>query len=203
MKDGNLASLRNQFDDWLKSLPRYKGRAVRVMFKPNQRNAVARIDTDRKSMLKEAEAKLKELSAASATTDTVSSTEPSVGNVSALESQVAKLREELDNLELAVRAIAGTSSSPGQKEEDQQRELRRLVEKSFDLRQQMQRLDAERMKLKLQLIETNLDARETAREAIVERRFRDLLDGKDDPSNSVQSKHKPGETEENGQETTP
>lgn len=192
---GNLATLRNQFDEWLKSLPRYKGRAVRVNFSTNEKNAVARIATDRKSFLKEVEAKLNELSASSATSDAGSSTESTTVDVSVLETQVAGLREELENLEVAVRANAGSTSSPGQKEEDHQRELRKLVEQSFDLRQQMQRLEAQRMKLKLRLIETNLNAREEARQAIVERRLKDLLDGKDEPSNSLQSQRKPGDPE--------
>lgn len=53
--------------------------------------------------------------------------------------------------------------------------LRKLVEKSFDLRQQLQRLEAQRMRLKLQLIEANLDARDKNREDIIQHRVGEML----------------------------
>lgn len=177
VKNVNLVTLRNQFDEWLKSLPRYKGRGVRVMFTFNGRNEVARIDTDRKSVLTEVEAKLNELSALSSTDGAVSSTVPTGDDVRILESRVARLRDELLELDIAVRDSTGTKDSSTENNSEQQRELHKLVEKSFDLRQQMQRLEAQRMKLRLQLIETNLDAREKARESIIDRRTEELING--------------------------
>lgn len=194
---GNFARLRNQFDEWLKSLPRYKSRAVSVMFNVvgHGKDTVARIDASRKSLLNEVEAKLVELSASSRTGDAVSLTEPKVDDINFLESQIAKLRDELQELEMTVRDSSGISRPPSTSKDEHLRQLRIQVGHAFDIRQQLQRLEAERMKLKLTLIETNLDVREKAREAIIERRVSELIDGKIDRSDSQTSNHKPGDPE--------
>ena len=54
--------------------------------------------------------------------------------------------------------------------------LRKQVEQAFDVRQQLQELEAQKLRLKLQLIEANLTTRQKNRDGIIERRVEELLD---------------------------
>ena len=177
---------RAAFDQWLHSLPLYKGRGIRLMFQ----NGEVTVHTTRQSWMTETLAALEEFSREPDSSGAESTTLPgSALNIDQIESDISKLRDEFKALELAVRDGVKKDDSSADGRDDQQRELRRLVERSFDLRQQLQRLEAQRMKLKLQLIETNLDAREKAREAIVERRMTELRNGNVQPAATIQSQN--------------
>jgi hypothetical protein len=177
---------REAFDQWLHTLPPYKGRGIRLTFQGNE----VTVHTTRQSWMKEVLAWIEKAHGA---TDS-GNTEPSASirpgrSVDQIESEISELREEFKRLELAVGDGIKKVDSTKDGKEDHLRELRELVEKSFDLRQKLQRLEAQRMKLKLQLIETNLDAREKAREAIVERRMTELRNGNVQPTAIIQSQN--------------
>lgn len=93
-----------------------------------------------------------------------------------LDTRIGILRQEFENLELAVHAGTESKTVLGANEEEHQRELRQLAEKSFDLRQQLQRLELQRLKLKVQEIENNLAIREKSRASIIDRRLEDLIE---------------------------
>ena len=161
------------FQQWLESLPRYKARGVRTQF-----NGAGHVDlyVERRSLLNEARAEFsRALERAEGIVAAGKSPSP-VPDVAAAEKKITDLRGELQQLELAVRAGSGVSEFPNKDKDNQQRELRSRVEKAFDLRQQLQRLEAQRMRLKLQLIETNLDARDKNREDIIQHRVDEMLD---------------------------
>ena len=175
------------FQQWLESLPRYKARGVRAQF-----SGAGFVDlyVERRSLLDEARVAFSQ--ALKRHEEIAAEKSPSpVSDVAAADKKIADLRRELQQLELAVRIGSGTNDSPDAKQDDQQRVLRNLVEKSFDLRQQMQRLEAQRMKLRLQLIETNLDARERARESIIDRRTEELISGAAGPTSTQTAAPRP------------
>ncbi len=93
-----------------------------------------------------------------------------------LDTRIGSLRQEFEKLELAVHAGTESKTVPGENEEAHQRELRQLAEKSFDLRQQLQRLELQRLKLKVQEIENNLAIREKSRDSIIDRRLGELIE---------------------------
>jgi hypothetical protein len=164
---------REAFDQWLHTLPLYKGRGIQLTFQAN----VVTAHTTRQSWMKEVLAWVESSHGATESSgrelSALGRSEPSIGQI---ESDISTLREEFNKVELAVGDGIKKIDSAKDGKEDRQRELRKLVEQSFDLRQELQRLEAQRMKLKLQLIEANLDAREKAREAIIERRVQQLVD---------------------------
>ena len=90
-----------------------------------------------------------------------------------IETRIADLRKELQSLE-----ADGTRRSDQNDEARDTREqaLRRFVAQAFDVRQQLQRLEAHRMQLQLQTIERNIDAREKNRDSIIQHRVDEMLD---------------------------
>ena len=167
----DAVSAQRPFQEWLESLPRYKARGIRTQFRGS---GITCLYLERRSLLEDTKSALIRAFKSHETSGTPQASPTPDLDVPQAEAKIADLRVVLQQLELAVRESSGTKDSSTEKNDDQQRELRKLVEKAFDLRQQMQRLEAQRMKLKLQLIETNLDAREKTREAIIERRVSDL-----------------------------
>lgn len=103
-----------------------------------------------------------------------------------LESQVETLRRELTGLENAVESSVRSTKAADGDDALQPSNLRTLVERSFDLRQQLQELEARRMRLKLEQIENNLAIRAQSRETLIERRLEELQ--KQDTNDELRSR---------------
>lgn len=173
-----------RLDEWLSSLPRYKARGIVFNFTPELGGHVS-IHTARRSWLQEAEDKLNELAAQPEPTitsevDLISSSGPD--DATGLESRIASLRKELLSLDGDVIPGADNADRDAKTQEARKRAIRKLVEKTFDLRQKLQRLEAQRMQLKLQLIEANLDARDKNREDIIQHRVNEMLESHGKPT---------------------
>ena len=89
------------------------------------------------------------------------------------------MRAELAELDKTTTPSgSGESSSPATdvNQGEDAKGLRSQVEQAFDVRQQLQQLEAQKLRLKLQKIEANLEAREKNRDQIIKRRMEELLD---------------------------
>jgi hypothetical protein len=84
--------------------------------------------------------------------------------------QIQQLRSELDAINAEVEQMASQSESESLPEEA----LRPFVEKSFDLRQDLQQLEAQRLRTKLQEIEKALEERQQNRDKLIEQRVKEL-----------------------------
>lgn len=96
-----------------------------------------------------------------------------------LDSQIKRFRGGLKRLDREINSRA-VSADPNA--------LRRIVKQMFDTRQRMHRLEAQRMRQRLQLIEANLDAREKSRDTIIDQHFRKLFRRSDEPATIQESK---------------
>ncbi|MBL8819653.1 MAG: hypothetical protein JNL58_26745 [Planctomyces sp.] len=92
-----------------------------------------------------------------------------------VESDLKQMRKENADLDLLISAASGQLKNPNVNREDQIRELRKLVDHSFELRLQIQESESQRLRLKLKQIEQNLVTRAKMRETIVERRMKELM----------------------------
>ena len=173
-KSMNLAV--GPFTKWLDSLPRYKARGIRDQFSSGSGSAT--IYTDRQSTLEEAKLKVSELLQSNEiTVDEDNAEPPSKDEVRPdIESRIARLRSELQLLDVSLRAGSEKIDPNSPKKDEEKQALQTRVEQAFDARQELQRLEAQRMRLKLQTIEANLDAREKNREDIIQQRVNELLD---------------------------
>lgn len=163
------------FIKWLDSLPRYKARGIRVQFSGS---GFAKIHTDRQSTLEEAKLKVNELLRSNEITVEEGNVEsPSEIEVRPdIESRIARLRSELQTLDVSLQADSEKIDPNSPKKDAEKQALQTRVEQAFDARQELQRLEAQRMRLKLQTIEANLDTREKNREDIIQQRVNELLD---------------------------
>ena len=178
LQNGFKLQQSQRLDEWFNSLPRYKARGIVFNFPPLLRAHVS-IHTARRSWLKEAEDKLNELAAQpEPTTSSEALANSSSGSDDApgLECRIASLREELLSLDRDVNPDAEDADQDAKTREARRQALRKLVEKTFDLRQELQRLEAQRMKLRLKSIAENLDARDKNREEIIQHRVNEMLD---------------------------
>ncbi len=166
-----------QFETWRDSLPAYKRRGILLSVTSRASTGTAMLSTARLSWMTELEAKVRELFDVidpGEENGTSSDVNPDADSVQALEQRIEGLRTELSTLEQNVRS-ASQSPSKFKSETNQRHELRKHVEQSFDLRQQLQELEAQRLRVKLQQVENNLAVRAKLREAIVDRRLRELF----------------------------
>ncbi|HQX53487.1 MAG TPA: hypothetical protein PLR25_26440, partial [Planctomycetaceae bacterium] len=166
----NVRVLKNLFEEWRNSLPKYKARGISVL----EGNSEAHFRTARQSWMTELKAWLHELfediEAASSAKASVDATTQN-RTVPDLEVQMETLQVELN----ALRSAKPETSDAARKQPDKVK-LRKQVEQAFDVRQQLQELEAQKLRLKLQIIEANLATRQKNRERIVERRVEELLD---------------------------
>lgn len=162
---------RQRLTEWMQQLPDYMERGITVKTMTDK----IVITVSRRKWLPEVAQKVNELlvSTPESTTETAQGTARDVPTRDD-HPQVAQLRGELATLELAVQAGSGQLSNPNVDQDQQTRELRKLVERSFDLRQQLQELEVQRLRLKLQQVESNLAVRAKSRDAMVERRIQEL-----------------------------
>ena len=166
-----------QFETWRDSLPAYKRRGILLSVTSRASTGTAMLSTARLSWMTELEAKVRELFDVidpGEENGTSSDVNPDADSVQALEQRIEGLRTELSTLEQNVRS-ASQSPSKFKSETNQRHELRKHVEQSFDLRQQLQELEAQRLRLKQQQVENNLAVRAKSREVIVDRRLRELI----------------------------
>ncbi len=161
-----------QFDAWLKQLPQHEGRRVSLHVR-GQFSVL--ITTTRQSTMKVARQKVEEFWCPRKPVAKEATPVPEPKRSSAeIDTQITKLREDLAKLESTVQGGAGQLSNPNVDQDQQSRELRKLVEQSFDLRQQLQELEAQRLRLKLQQVENNLAVRAKSKDAMVTRRMEEL-----------------------------
>lgn len=166
-----------QFESWRDSLPAYKRRGILLSVTSGSGTGTATLSASRLRWMTELEAKVRELFDVidpGEENGTISDVTPDAASVQALEQRIEGMRTELSTLEQNVRS-ASQSPSEFKSETDQRHELRKQVEQSFDLRQQLQELEAQRLREKLQQVENNLVVRAKSREAIVDRRLRELF----------------------------
>ncbi len=163
---------KEEFDAWLKQLPQHEGRRISLHVKWI---TSILITTTRQSTMKIARQKVEEFWCPKKPVAGEATPVPEPKRSSAeIDTQISKLREDLARLESTVQAGSGQLSNPTGDQDQQSRELRKLVEQSFDLRQQLQELEAQRLRLKLQQVENNLAVRAKSRDAMVERRMEEL-----------------------------
>jgi|GEM_PF-1062315 len=166
----NVRVLKNLFEEWRNSLPKYKARGISIL----EGNSEAHFRTARQRWMTELKAWLHELfedfEAASSAKASVDATTQN-RTVTDLEVQMETLQVELN----ALRSAKPETSDASTKQPDRVT-LRKQVEQAFDVRQQLQELEAQKLRLKLQIIEANLATRQKNRERIVERRVEELLD---------------------------
>jgi len=86
--------------------------------------------------------------------------------------QIQQLRSELDAINAEVEQMAAQSPDESLSEDA----LRPFVEKSFDLRQDLQQLEAQRLRTKLQEIEKALQERQQNRDKLIEQRVKELAE---------------------------
>ncbi|MFN9718566.1 MAG: hypothetical protein ACK58L_07725 [Planctomycetota bacterium] len=103
-----------------------------------------------------------------------------------LDARLKKIKVDLKDLELRIQAEEGQIRNPNVNQGNQTREVRSLIEQAFDLRQQMQELESQRLRLKLQELEKKLAVRAKSREAMVERRMEEFHHSESDSSVSPQ-----------------
>ena len=89
--------------------------------------------------------------------------------------EVARLRRELQQLETSAHAGSAILGHSNVNRDEQTRAIREQVQQAFDLRQRLQRLEAQLLRTKLQRIDENLAAREKNREAIIDRRVQEIV----------------------------
>jgi len=106
--------------------------------------------------------------------------------VKELEEQIATLQVELN----ALRSTTPEASEAATKQPDKAT-LRKQVEQAFDVRQQLHKLEAQKLRLKLQLIETNLESRLRNRDGIIERRVEELFTTGMDSSSKQKTENPP------------
>ncbi len=95
-----------------------------------------------------------------------------------LSSKIDSLKQQVNELEVSTAADAETLRQSSPTDEASSDGLTASVQKLFDLRQQLQSAEAERMRLKLQTIEANFAVRIRNRDRVVQRRVDELLDPK-------------------------
>ena len=158
------------FEKWRDSQPKYKARGIQLTIQSSNGKGIATLETARQSWMTELKAKMHEVFdvSDSAGENIDATTEGRL--VSDLEARINVLQVELN----ALRSAKPESSDAATKQPDRA-PLRRQIEQAFDVRQQLQELEAQKLRLKLQLIESNLDARKKNRDGIIERRVEELL----------------------------
>lgn len=162
---------RQKLTEWMQQLPDYMERGISVKTMTGRIN----ITVSRRNWLPTVLQKVNELLVPQpeSITDTSQGTSQDERTQDD-DARIAELRAELLTLDLAVLAASGQVNNPNVDQAQQTRELRKLVEQSFDLRQQLQELEAQRLRLKLQQVENNLAVRAKSRDAMVERRMEEL-----------------------------
>ncbi len=166
------SSGRGELTAWYNQLPAHKARGITI---GNGPLGVITIRTTRESWMKETLEKINEIRRRNdATIPDRNSITSNQDSSEFLSSQISSLKVELLKIENEIQVVAAKSKNPDLDAPTQTRELRKLVEQSFDLRQQLQELEAQRLRLKLQQVENNLAVRAKSRDAMVERRMEEL-----------------------------
>ena len=187
----NLLIMRSSdglFHQWGASLPAFKARGIKVLFNGS---GSATVYLERRHLLPEVKSQIelaieqgKALVDASkkeedAAKESLAESKNQAERIANQDEQIAKMRAELAELYRPTQsagsretASPATDINPGENAEG----LRNQVEQAFDVRQQLQQLEAQKLRLKLQKIEANLEAREKNRDQIIKRRVEELLD---------------------------
>lgn len=89
--------------------------------------------------------------------------------------ELDSLRLKLQQLETSAHAGSAILGRSNTNRDEQTRAIREQVQQAFDLRQRLQRLEAQLLRTKLHRIDENLAAREKNREAIIDRRVQEIV----------------------------
>lgn len=183
MRDGGI---HDQFQKWLESLPKHQARGIQL----NGGTGLVHVYASRQSLMKAAKQKLAEWGyisdgstaqpspgdlAASLKSKSSKASAPASSTAPASTSSADVLRGELENLEAKI-VDQLRSSDKSQDSKAKLAELRPQAEKAFDLRQQVLRLEAQRLQSKLKSIQESLQAREKNRDDLVSKRLKELSD---------------------------
>lgn len=166
----------DQFQKWVESLPKHQAKSISLTGSAG----VVRLDATRQSSMKAAKQKLAEWGYIG----DVSTAQSSVGDLAASLKwrskdttlstiSVDELRGELEKLEAKI-VDQLRSGEDSRDPKSKLAELRPQAEKAFDLRQQVLRLEAQRLQAKLKSIEESLQAREKNRDDLVSKRLNEL-----------------------------
>lgn len=177
-----------QFQKWLESLPKHQARGMRLTNTSDLRGVI--LYAERQSLMNLAKQKLAEWgytgdgsTAQLSSGDLAPTLKSKSSNASSSAVSVDVLRVELENLEAKI-VDQLRNRDDSQDSTAKLAELRPQAEKAFDLRQQVLRLEAQRLQAKLKSIEESLQARENNRDDLVSKRLKELGSA---PKNETQS----------------
>ena len=176
------------FEQWRESLPRFKARGIRVQFSNSgsatvyleRRHLLPEVKSQIELAVKQGKARVDALKKEEdESKESLAESKNQDERIANQDEQIAKMRAELAELDKTTTPSgSGESSSPATdvNQGEDAKGLRSQVEQAFDVRQQLQQLEAQKLRLKLQKIEANLEAREKNRDQIIKRRMEELLD---------------------------
>ncbi len=173
MRNGGIY---DQFQKWVEILPKHEAKGVTL----TGNAGIVRLDATRQSLMKAAKQKLAEWgyigdgsTAQPSPGDSAANLKSRSSNAASSTSSVDALRVELENLEAKIvdQLRVGNES---QDSKAKLAELRPQAEKAFDLRQQVLRLEAQRLQAKLKSIQESLQAREKNRNDLISKRLNEL-----------------------------
>ncbi len=100
------------------------------------------------------------------------------------QTEYLQLEQEIQKLARSYRQLEqhGDETLSAKRREQLVDELEELVNKAFDLRQEMRREDVRRLRARLKKVEATVDQREQAKQEIIEHRVANLLDADRDPT---------------------
>jgi len=185
------SGLQEEFRKWSESLPRYKRNDRFMAFHSRERGTI-NLMVARQRWVPETKSKMEELCrlveaqySANGSLFGVDATNRTIATE--LEEQISALQVKLN----ALRSATPEASDFATKQPDKAALLSQVTQ-AFDVRQQLQQLEAQKLRLKLQKIEANLEAREKNRDQIIKRRVEELLDpnsNTDDWNSRTNPKH--------------
>jgi len=168
--------LQEEFRKWSDSLPLYKRSDRLIAFHPRQ-NGTMYLLVARQRWVPEVKSKVEELCRLIENSYSADGLELGI-DVTTPNAVATDLEEQIAGLQAKLNALRSTTpdSSEAATKQPDKATLRKQVEQAFDVRQQLQELEAQKLRLKLQLIEANLTTRQKNRDGIIERRVEELLD---------------------------
>jgi thiol-disulfide isomerase/thioredoxin len=172
---GKTTRLADEFRKWRVSLPRYKKEGMDFNTQYSRQEATFRLWAARQRWMPELKSKVEELRRLVDASDSGSGLDEGI-DATELEGQI-RLEQEIATLQVKLNALRSTNpqASNAATPQPDKAALRKQVEQAFDVRQQLQVLEAQKLRLKLQLIEANLTTRQKNRDGIIARRVEELI----------------------------
>jgi hypothetical protein len=195
-------AVHEKFDAWIYALPPHRLRWIVV---EGHSQGHFTIRSERQSLLKEAESKLKELE-----TEALKLWKPSgekrlsskliqptakvasAKDLASVEEAIQKLKAECKELEEVALRTAKELQKQNEIDDSSRAKLSDSVKRSFDARYQLQTREAERARLQLELVDQQIATRQKNRDKILSRRVDELLDPHGTSVSWFQSIEQPG-----------